>query len=469
MAIAQLSTPSVAEGVPPRIAPPTPVQGRMAEYRQRAACMGITLMPWQELAAQFMMATGPDGWLYRELAAIVARRNGKTELLLPRIHDDLDRGRTTIHMAQNRTLPRQVYMRMGWHYEKCHPEQVGYFKQGSGMEELALKNGGIYTITAALRGSRGLGSDTLILDELREFETDDILGAAVPTLASSPDPQRIYLSNAGSESSVILNDLKRRGEEGGDDLLAYLEWSAAPDRSIEDREGWVEANPAMGRPEHPAGMRLMQTLEEAYRSLSPSKFETEHLCRWVASMQPRLVSDNAWLACRSSIPVKPIRPAIGFNMDPSGHRASAVMAWPMSDGRIACVELMDVSGDPIDVKQLGTDLAALVRQHGAKKAAYASWTDKDIARYVPIAEALDGKEFANASENFARVIMQGRLAWDNADDITTDLAWTARRSHDSGAWIAVPATPERSVTAVLAAIRAVWLASAPKPPAPRIG
>src|SRR6185503_6725491 len=113
------------------------------------------------------------------------------------------------------------------------------------------------------RGSRGLGSDTLILDELREFETDDILGAAVPTLASSPDPQRIYLSNAGSESSVILNDLKRRGEEGGDDLLAYLEWSAAPDRSIEDREGWVEANPAMGRPEHPAGMRLMQTLEEA--------------------------------------------------------------------------------------------------------------------------------------------------------------------------------------------------------------
>jgi len=141
----------------------------------------------------------------------------------------------------------------------------------------------------------------------------------------------------------------------------------------------------------------------------------------------------------------------------------------MSDGRIACVELMDVSGDPIDVKQLGTDLAALVRQHGAKKAAYASWTDKDIARYVPIAEALDGKEFANASENFARVIMQGRLAWDNADDITTDLAWTARRSHDSGAWIAVPATPERSVTAVLAAIRAVWLASAPKPPAPRIG
>ena len=36
------------------------------------------------------------------------------------------------------------------------------------------------------------------------------------------------------------------------------------------------------------------------------------------------------------------------------------------------------------------------------------------------------------------------------------------------AWQAVAASPERSVTAVLAAIRAVWLASAPRT-VPRIG
>lgn len=470
MVIAQPDTPPELVGVSmPRIAPPQPVKTRMAEYRECAACLNITTMPWQDIGAHSMMATGPDGWLYREFAAIAARRNGKTELLLPRIHDDLDRGRTIIHIAQNRNLPRLTYMRMGWHYLEKHPEQVRHFKQGSGMEELALTNGAIYTITAALRGSRGLGSDTLILDELREFETDDILGAAVPTLASSPDPQRIYLSNAGSEMSVILNDLKRRGEDGGDDLLAYLEWSAAPERSIDDRDGWIEANPALGRPEHPSGRRLMQTLEEAFRSLSPSKFETEHLCRWVASMQPRLVSEAAWMACHATLEVDPIKPAIAFNMDPTGRRASAVMAWQMTDGRIACVELLEAEGDPIDVKRLGEDLLALTRKHGARKVAFASWTDKDLARYVLKAEALDGKEFANASENFARVIMQGRLAWDGAEHISNDLPWTARKPHDSGAWQAVSATPERSVTAVLAAIRAVWLASAPKPPSPRIG
>jgi hypothetical protein len=215
-------------------------------------------------------------------------------------------------------------------------------------------------------------------------------------------------------------------------------------------------------------MRLMQTLEEAYRSLSPSKFETEHLCRWVASMQPRLVSEAAWHACRSSLEDTPSKPAIAFNMSASGSRASAVMAWQQTDGRIACVELKEAVGEPIDVKLLGTDLLELTRQHSAKRVAFASWTDKDIARYIPRAEALDGKEFANASENFARLIMQGRLAWADAPHITDDLTWTARKPHESGAWQAVPATPERSVTAVLAAIRAVWLASAPKPPAPRI-
>ena len=121
------------------------------------------------------------------------------------------------------------------------------------------------------------------------------------------------------------------------------------------------------------------------------------------------------------------------------------------------------------VNSLNSELLAMSRTHAARKVAFASWTDKDIARYLPKAEALDGKEFANASEHFARVVMQGRLIWDRADHLTNDMGWTARKPHDSGAWQAVPASVDHYPTAVLAAIRAVWLASAPKPPAPRIG
>jgi hypothetical protein len=439
----------------PRMAPPLPAKSKVDEFVKAAAAANIRLLPWQELAGRYMTATGPEGWLHREVAIVVARQNGKTELLVPRILMDLRLGKRILHTAQNRTLPREVFIRVAWqlHDTELIPNGIRY---ANGQEKIQMRNGGSYKIVAPQRGARGLSADTLIFDELREFEDYDIIGAATPTLTASPDPQTIYLSNAGSDASIVLNDLKRRGEEGGDGVFAYLEWSAAMDRSIDDRQGWAEANPSLGH------FLRMSTLENAYATKPPSTFETEHLCRWVASMQPRLVSDAAWMQCRTDIESDPVRPAVAFNVDPGGRRASVVMAWQMTNGRIALVELREAVGDPIDLQELGKDLKADIAKHGARKVSFASWTDKDLARHIPTAEALDGKDFAAASENFARLILQGRIAWDGATHITEDLTWTARKPHESGAWQAVPASPERSVTAVLAAIRATWLASAPK-------
>ena len=444
----------------PRIAPPQPAHSQLDLYTKTAKKAGIELRSWQSVAGRYLTATGADGWLFREVAIIVGRQNGKTELLVPRILMDLRAGKRIIHTAQNRTLPREVFIRIAWMLDSSELKRKP--REANGQEKIEMRNGGSYRIVAPQRGARGLTADTLIFDELREFEDYDIVGAAAPTLTASPDPQTIYLSNAGSHASVVLNDLRRRGEDGAEPDFAYLEWSAAPERSIDDVQGWAEANPSLGQ-----GMRI-ETIEHAYRTKPPQLFEVEHLCRWVDSMQPRLVSDAAWMQCRSVLEETPIRPAIAFNMGPTGRRASVVMAWQMTDGRIACVELEEAHGDPIDAEALGARLKQLVAKHGAKRVAYASWTDKDLARYVPRAQALDGKEFAAASEQFARMVLQGRIAWDGATHLTDDLGWTARKPHDSGAWMAVPATPERSVTASLAAVRATWLASAPRT-VPRIG
>jgi hypothetical protein len=419
-------------------------------------------MDWQKTAARYLNARGKDGWLYREVGIVVARQNGKTELLVPRFLQDLRAGKRILHTAQNRTLPREVFVRVASLIDDDEVIRNGV-RLGNGQEKVTMRNGGVYRIVAPQRGARGLSADTVVFDELREFEDFDIVGAAGPTLAASSDPQMIYLSNAGYDSSVVLNDLRRRGETGGGDGLAYLEWSASPERDIGDRAGWAEANPALGT------TISWDFLESEFRTKPPAIFETEHLCRWVASMNPTLVSPAAWASCRSTIEGEPTRPAVGFNMDPSGKRASAAMAWAMTDGRVALVELEEATGDPIAVERLGQRIKDLALQYRARQIAYASWTDKDLARYVPRANPLDGKEFANASENFARLVAQGRIAWEAADHITDDLTWTARKPHDSGAWTAHPVNAERSITAVLAAIRAVWLASAPRKPVPRIG
>ena len=155
---------------------------------------------------------------------------------------------------------------------------------------------------------------------------------------------------------------------------------------------------------------------------------------------------------------------MGVSLHPTGTRASAVLAWVMTDGRIAVRELLEATGEPIDSATLGPDLQALKMEHGAKRVAYASWSDADLARHIRGSENLDGKEFANASEFFARAVLQGRIAWDaaNGQHITNDLKWAARKPHDSGRWVITPAEAERPVTAVLAAVRAVWWASQPR-------
>ena len=63
----------------PRIAPPVPARHETAKMRETAAGLGITLMPWQEVAARYLTALGPEGHLYREVCIVVARQNGKTK------------------------------------------------------------------------------------------------------------------------------------------------------------------------------------------------------------------------------------------------------------------------------------------------------------------------------------------------------------------------------------------------------
>jgi len=215
----------------------------------------------------------------------------------------------------------------------------------------------------------------------------------------------------------------------------------------------------------------MQTnLETAFASKPAAEFETEHLCRWVASMQPKLVSDAAWNLCQGDVSAIEGRPSMAFSVAPDGSRASAALSWQMADGRIALIELADVAGDPLDTEALGADLKKLALEKRVKKIGHASWTDAALARHLPKSEPIDGKEYAAASANFVQLVQSGRLVWDACEDVTADLAWASRKPHEaSGSYTAVPAAPERPIPSVLASVRAVWLASAPRPPAPRIG
>jgi hypothetical protein len=441
----------------PRIAPPVPTRSLIAEYRQAAADIGMKLVPWQDRAGRYMTATDGKRWRYREVAIVVGRQNGKTEMLKPRIVMGLRRGERILHTAQNRTVPRETFLDLARQLAK--DPLLAEIRFANGQELIRFTNGGRYMLVAPRPGVRGFAVDTVLLDEVREFTDYDVIAAIKPTLTASKNPQLIYTSSAGWDESVVLNDIRKRA---GDEDLAYLEWSAHPDRAIDDVEGWREANPSMGQTD-----LALSTLEWCYRSETQAVFETERLCRWVTSMAPRLVATDLWDRAHGT-PEKRRRPYLAVSLDPSGTRASAVLAWNQTDGRIACEVVAEVHGLPIDTEAFGTEIRQAALKLGVVQVGFDDWTDKELARYFKNARAVKGIEFANATDTFVRIVEGGRLVWEAAEEVGADLPWTARKPHESGAYAAVKASEEHPITAVLAAIRAVWLAAEPRRAAPRI-
>jgi hypothetical protein len=455
-------------GAAPRIAPPVPLHSRIREFREAARLAGVVPMPWQLLAARILLGVTSarqypwrGRWLYPEAALVVARQNGKTTFLVPRIVLGLRAGERIIHTAQNRELPREVFGMVADVMGAAGlAAGVHTIRLANGQEEIRMWNGGRYRIVAPTRGgARGHPSDLVIVDEAREMDSFEFIAAAEPTLTTSRHPQMLYLSNAGDDGSVVLNGLRRRADL--DPRLGYLEWSSAPERALDDHEGWAEANPALGitiREEY---------LEDRYRAHSLAGtlgiFETEHLCRWVASLMPRMVGAAAWDRAGGELEA-PNHPALGVSFDPGSGRASAVLAWMQSDGTAALTLAADVTGDPLDVDELGRLLAVKARELLVPAIGFDSATDADLARYLgKRARSIVGKEFAAASSRFAAMVDGGRLRHAGAAAVGADLAFTSKASTlgERGAFHASRARADRPITASLAAIRAVWLATEP--------
>lgn len=457
-----LVAPAHSDYIPPRLGTP-PEDVDLTAYQQATADIGLRHFAWELDAASAIYARTGDHWRFPEVCVVCSRRNGKTTLVKPRVIEGLRRGEKILHVAHNRALPRKaVFIPIVAQAKKLFPDLEPYVRLANGTEELSLSNGGVYEIASDRQGSgRGTGNDTIIIDELREQESDDLVAAVAPTIADSPDGQIIYLSNAGTDKSLTLNSL--RDSRDTNPYLCYLEWSAAPEFDIADRDGWLQANPSL-----PFMPQMWKTLETAFLSRPAHVFETEHLCRWVTAMAEAVVTEMTWRHCVVSELEAPKRPGLGVALDPSGTRVSAYLGWQQSDGSVAVQPVLEIE-DTIDVDAVGKQLRQLAMKNRARMTAYSGSTDVALAQYLSHAKPVDGRLHAQASSNFATLAESGKLRVISSELLDADLRYTVRKDHHDGAWSATRADENRPITSALAAIRAAWLASVAKPPPPRIG
>lgn len=295
------------------------------------AILLIKLLPWQKWLLIHMLELRADNSLrFRTVIVLVARQNGKSTLsqvlglwfmyvygvaMVLSTAQDLDTAEEVWQAAVDLATELDDETE-----EPVRPELaelVDHVVARNGHKALVLKvktkaKQRRWKVKAAnRRAGRGLTGDVIVLDELREHQSWDAWGSITKTTMARAFALILALSNAGDSTSIVLRHFRLLGHKAvgdpdgivaaaeddsepsddeleefdddaaelldeleEDDTLGLFEWSARPDRPVNDRDGWAEANPSLG-----------YTIQE--RTLaSDSKndpewiFRTECLCQW---------------------------------------------------------------------------------------------------------------------------------------------------------------------------------------------
>lgn len=277
--------------------------------------VGVELLPWQKWLAIHALETQSvgDKWQFRfrYVIVLISRQNGKTffEVMLNQFFLFCLKSHLILGTAQNLDTATETFEDTVAQVESTPELKALLHKvnRGTGRREMLLRNGDRYKVIAATRKARGLSSDLVMMDELREQTNWEAWGAISKTMMAKPTAILFGLSNAGDATSVVLRHLRAQahaqlgdpdgiaatketlGGEDVDDGLALFEWSAVPGCDINSREAWAQANPSLGY-----GFLTERALATAKATDPEQIFRTECLCQWVESLLKAPFPDGAW-------------------------------------------------------------------------------------------------------------------------------------------------------------------------------
>ena len=285
-------------------------------FNDFCAALGVELLPWQQWLAIHALETVTEGkqwrFRYRYVLILVSRQNGKTffEVMLNIFFLYGLKSHLVLGTAQNLDTAVETFEDTVAQIESVPElkELLQKVNRGTGKRELLLDTGDRYKVIAATRKARGLSSDLILMDELREQTNWDAWGAISKTMMARPTAILFGLSNAGDVTSVVLRHLRLQahsqlgdpdgvasnrmnlGGEDTDGSIGLFEWSAEPDCEIDDREQWAQANPSLG-----FGFLTERALKSAMQTDPEPIFRTECLCQWVESRLPEPFPEGSWL------------------------------------------------------------------------------------------------------------------------------------------------------------------------------
>lgn len=335
------------------------------------------LDPWQRWAAIHGGELLPDGRpRFRTLLLLIARQNGKTELLviLTLFWLFAEARRLILGTSTNLDYAKESWEKAVELAEACDALAEDIAPNGirrtNGENALRTTYRAKYRIAASNRkGGRSLTIHRLVLDELREHHDFSAWSAATPAMNAVPDAQAWAISNQGDDRSVVLDSLRKAAlrfiETGeGDERLGLLEWSAPDGSKATDVSAIQAANPNLGYRVELSGILGEARRAQAAGGEELAKFLTEILCMRVPMLDPAIDGEK-WVDCldRGDLSAVRDRVALCFDVSLDGRHATLTAAAVLDDDRVR----VDVVKAWDDMKTMRRELRAEVRKVGPRR------------------------------------------------------------------------------------------------------
>lgn len=237
-------------------------RGRRAIARVQRC--GSNLFTWQRTGVKTTLATNIDGgFAATQVGILVARQNGKGELLLAIGLDSLfELLGLTMWTAHEWKTCEDAYRRMvsALRTDPELAERVTRWDGGGAGEHMIETDGGpdvggarIHFIARSKSSGRGFSPRRIIFDEAQQLPVLSYRALTFSTAAQA-SRQMIFVGTVPDETmdSEVWTSLRDRGRKGSGKRFAWLEWSPPhsddPRTKInpDDRRNWQWSNPSLG-------------------------------------------------------------------------------------------------------------------------------------------------------------------------------------------------------------------------------
>jgi phage terminase large subunit-like protein len=424
------------------------------------------LLPWQEHVLTDMMKVDKDGKFIRKTnLLLVSRQAGKTHLARIRILAGLYLfgEKSIVAMSSNRSMALDTFRKVADLIEDTPllRTQLKQIRVANGQESIELLNGARYEIVAATRdGSRGKTADLLFVDEVREI-SEEAWTAARPITRARPNSQIFMASNAGDAFSTVLNDLRTRALSYPPKSFGYWEYSAPDFASIHDKDGWYQANPALGYLVDEA------TIAESIATSSVEASRTETLCQWVSALKSPFPYRAFEDLTVQDLQIMPGRTTV-FAVDISVTKkdASLVAGQLMDDGKIAVGVIAQFHSDTgVDELKIAVEVQDWAKKYRPRLICYDKYTTASVAERLGMSgnkmQDMSGLVFYQACSDLLDSIVNQRLIHNGQQSLVDSINSCAAKETDHG-WRIVRRKSAGDVTAAIALAMIVYQLNKPQ-------